>query len=372
MRSSHSRDQNDDDEAEVCLKHLAAGLVDLHRDTRAGAIVDPGNLPLKLQEGMRVLSRMCLLNGVEDVGDSVHVLSDLARRLPVGEWGLPGFATPFPFAEVRLLTVDPIAPSEECRELAVEGQDDPWEDIHHRQLRDVVQRIRKDKQTAAYSLLREWVVRNPVYERAALSSFLDSRGLTIAEDCFRRWTVPIPIAAIGPNKSIKLCSNCSGLLYPDRDVRSFPDGRCRIGACREEVPSSKAGKIVSPCDGWRVFSNDILAYWVGPGLAEIKLHDELVEHGVEVELYPRDDRADVGRYAELGIDVKSYSCPRYLGEVLSRRLGGLSEFARRFVAIPDGMVNRRPGYLEDVREAYHGKQDVTFGKVSDIARLLCA
>jgi hypothetical protein len=138
----------------------------------------------------------------------------------------------------------------------------------------------------------------------------------------------------------------------------------------EEVPSSKVGQVISDPLGWRVFTDDILAYWVGPGLAEIQLHDELREAGVDVFLYPRDDAADVGRSDELGIDVKSYSCPRLLGETLTERLGGLSTFQQRYVAVPDGMVNRRPRYLEDLREAYRGKISVTFARVSEIARLI--
>jgi hypothetical protein len=144
----------------------------------------------------------------------------------------------------------------------------------------------------------------------------------------------------------------------------------RIGPCLEEVPSSKAGKVIFEHLGWRVFTDDILAYWVGPGLAEIQLHDELREAGVDVVLYPRDDAADVGQSDELGIDVKSYSCPRLLGETLTERLGGLSTFRRCYVAVPDGMVNRRPRYLEDLREAYRGKTPVTFARVGEIAKLV--
>ena len=85
-------------------------------------------------------------------------------------------------------------------------------------------------------------------------------------------------------------------------------------------------------------------------------------------LYPRDDAADVGHSDQLGIDVKSYSCPRLLGEILSERLGGLATFDQRYVAIPDAMVNRRPQYLEDLRQAYRGTIPVTFVRVSDVVR----
>jgi hypothetical protein len=360
-----------DDESTVALRVVSQGFVDLHLAVRAGEIVDPFTLPERLGQGMEMISRLCLLGQAEDIASSVHGLSDIVRRLPVGEWGVPSFRTPFPFAEARLLTPEPVAPTEECRALASKGQpDDAYEDIHHRQLREIVQKVRSEKKLQIYSTLRERVVRKPVYERRELSDFLESNGAALADDVLRRWSLPIPLGAMNRDGSFSLCANCGGLLYPHRDKSAFPSGRCRIGPCLEDVPSSRAGLTVADATGWRVFTDDILAYWVGPGLAEIELHDELRAAGVDVGLYPRDDAADVGRTDELGIDVKSYSCPRLLGELLSERLGRLSTFDRRFVAIPDAMVDRRPRYIEDLREAYRGQTEVTFAKVGDIARLI--
>jgi hypothetical protein len=361
------------DEAEVALRLLARGFRELHLQTRSGGIVDPAALPAVLGSALEKLSRLCLLGGAEDIGDSVHVISDLARRLPVGQWGIPAFAPPFPHSEVRLLTIDPAAPSEECLALSVRGRaEDVWEDIHHRQLRDVVQSVREQKRMQAYSQLRGWVVRNPVYERRALSQFIEESGLIIAEETLTRWSEHIPLGAVGRDGKVKLCANCGGLLYPHRDMRAFPDGRCRIGPCLEEAPSSRAERIIEDPASWRVFADDILAYWVGPGLAEVSLHDALKKAGIEVELYPRDDLVDVGHYDEIGIDVKSYSSPRFLGEVLTDRLGGLVEFDRRFVAVPDGIVNRRPGYLEELRDTYRGPHAITFCKVSQVLEILAA
>ena len=235
---------------------------------------------------------------------------------------------------------------------------------------ELVQRLRQERRLKAYSRLREKIVRSPVYERRAISDFLEAEGLDLVDDAIRRWSQPIPLGALARDGSFKICANCGGLLYPHRDRRGYPDGRCRISACLEEVPSSRSRETVADPTGWRVFADDILAYWVGPGLAEIRLYDELRAAGLDVEIYPRDDAADVGKGVDLGIDVKSYSCPRLLGEVLSQRIGGLGIFSRRFVAIPDGMVDRRPRYLEDLREAYTGPLPVTFAKVGQIRSLV--
>lgn len=361
--------QSDSEEdVEIALRVLGRGFVDLHQGVRAGEIVDPYALPQAMGEGMRLLSRLCVKASIEDLGDSVHCLSDIARRLPVGEWGVPQFAAPFRFAEAKLLTSEPVAPTEECRALASKGGTDGiLEGVHHLQLREIVQRVRSHSRLQVYSVLRERIVRKPVYERRELSGFLEDEGIVAADDVMRQWSSDIPLGALRRDGSFAICANCGGLLYPHRDANRFPDGRCRIGPCREEVPSSTAQRIVEDAAGWRVFKDDILAYWVGPGLAEIRLYDELRRGGIDVQLYPRDDAADVGRSHELGVDVKSYACPRLLGDTLSERLGGLTTFDVRYVAVPDAIVNRRPGYLEDLRYAYRGSTSVVFGKVSEIA-----
>jgi hypothetical protein len=350
---------------------LSRGFVDLHLNVRAGSIVDPFALPESLGVGMQMLSRLCLTGGVPDIADSIHALSDMARRLPLGEWGVPALSAPYRFAEVRLLSDEPAAPTEECRALAAKGQpEDAFEEIHHRQLRDIVRRVRSESRLEIYSTLRERIVRNPVYERRDLSDFLEDQGFVVADELLRRWSANIPLGAVRRDGSVNLCDNCGGLLSPHRDRGAFPEGRCRISACLEEVPSSRGGRKIPDPSGWRVFADDILAYWVGPGLAEVRLHDRLRARGVDVVLYPRDDAADVGRGDELGIDVKSYSCPRLLGETLTERLGGLSTFRDRYVAIPDAMVDRRPRYIEDLREAYRGSMSVEFGKVGEVVETI--
>jgi REase associating with pPIWI_RE/pPIWI_RE three-gene island domain Y len=364
--------QSDSEEdVEIALRVLSRGFVDLHLGVRAGEIVDPYALPQTMGEGMRLLSRLCLKASAEDLGDSVHSLSDIARRLSVGEWGVPQFAAPFRFAEAKLLTSEPVAPTEECRALASKGgADGILEGVHHLQLREIVQRVRSESRLQIYSVLRERIVRKPVYERRELSGFLEDEGIVAADEVMRQWSTDIPLGALRRDGSFGICANCGGLLYPHRDEHRFPHGRCKIGPCREEVPSSRAARVVENVAGWRVFKDDILAYWVGPGLAEIRLYDELRAGGVDVQLYPRDDAADVGRSHELGIDVKSYACPRLLGDTLSERLGGLTTFDERYVAIPDAIVNRRPAYLEDLRYAYRGSASVVFGKVSEVAARL--
>ncbi|KAH2824005.1 hypothetical protein KXV85_001323, partial [Aspergillus fumigatus] len=201
------------EDVEIALRVLSRGFVDLHQGVRAGEIVDPYALPQTMGEGMRLLSRLCVMAAAEDLGDSIHTLSDVARRLAVGEWGLPQFAAPFRFAEAKLLTSEPVAPTEECRALASKGgADGILEGVHHLQLREIVQRVRSQSRLQIYSVLRERIVRKPVYERRELSGFLEDEGIVAADEVMRQWSSDIPLGALRRDGSFAICANCGGLL----------------------------------------------------------------------------------------------------------------------------------------------------------------
>src|SRR5258708_28750876 len=109
---SNQEEPASDEDGEIAVGVLSRGVIDLQQGVRAGEIVDPYSLPQTMGDGMRMLSRLCVKAGAEDLGDSIHSLSDIARRLPVGEWGTPQFCAPFRFADAKLLTAEPVAPLE--------------------------------------------------------------------------------------------------------------------------------------------------------------------------------------------------------------------------------------------------------------------
>jgi hypothetical protein len=79
---------------------------------------------------------------------------------------------------------------------------------------------------------------------------------------------------------------------------------------------------------------------------------------------PPEDAVDVGITYALGVDVKSYFCPMTLAERLSRSIGGLAQFDRRIIAVPDARTRSHLGYLRDLAANYRGKTPVEFMTVS--------
>lgn len=359
------------EDAIVTIRLLAKGIVETARRVADGAIVRQDDMPTSLRSGLERLSRHCLVEGIVDHGANVHVLMDLATT-PIGEWGISSFSGEFPYVRAILIDRDLGVPSADCLDIGmISSEADVYEGIHHRQLREAV-RSHGKRADEVYTLVRERLVRKPVDNQKDLMAFLLDSGLAKISDVFRGWMRPIPLACRFPDGKTRTCAGCGSLLYPTRDTSRFPVGRCRIRACTEVRPTPLEGMVINDPQEWRVASGDILASWVGPGLPEIRLHDELKACGISVRLYPCQDAVDVGVPFALGIDVKSYTCPVTLGERLTRSIGGLAQFERRIVAVPDAKVRFHAGYLSDLRAHYRGDQSVEFRTISETIETLSA
>jgi hypothetical protein len=358
-----------EEHALVTIRLLAKGIVEMRRLVADGAIVRQDEMPAPLRSGLERLSRHCLLDGVEDFGANVHVLMALACK-PIGEWEVPCFSEPFSHARAILIDSNLGVPTDDCVEIGnISSEMDAYENIHHRRLREAV-RSQGKRANEVYTLVRERIIRHPVENQKELLKFLLDSGLTKIADVYRSWLRVIPMSAIHPDGKVRICAGCGGLLYPTRDISRFPNGSCRVRACVEVASVSRVKRVLDDPNEWRVAANDVLASWVGPGLPEIKLYDDLRSLGLKVELFPGQDATDVGIPYELGIDVKSYSCPVTLGGRLTRSIGGLAEFDRRIIAVPDTKVARHRGYLDDLKRHYRGKLSVEFLTVSQTVRNL--
>src|SRR5260370_41071754 len=91
---SNQTEADSEEDVEIAVRVLSRGFIDLHQGVRAGEIVDPYSLPQTMGDGMRMLSRLCVKAGAEDLGDSIHSLTDTAPPLPVAEWLHPPLPAP--------------------------------------------------------------------------------------------------------------------------------------------------------------------------------------------------------------------------------------------------------------------------------------
>lgn len=347
-------------EAVVTTHLLARGLCEIYdRISQEGEIVNQGaSMPAMARRALARLSRHCVLDGVDDLGSSIHLVMIAAAR-PMSQWGVPAFAGDFRYREVELVDDALGVPTNDCRELALLGgsEIDANEDIHHEQLRAAVQGYPAAKRNWAYTTVREFVVRHPVTSLEDLHAFIATGHLHGARAIAALYR-PIPQNAISDG-SVCLCGRCGSLLWPDDDP-AFPFGRCRIRQCAMRGETI-VGKVINEPSIFRLATGAVLAFWVGPGLDEIALFDRLSGTGTPATLYPMADAADVGvQGLDVGLDVKSYASPIILGARLSRGLGRLTLFKRRVIVVPDYKLRLNPSYLEDLGSSYVGAEPLEF------------
>ncbi len=328
-------------------------------------------MPLRLRRGLALLSGMCVGAGAEDLGASLPVAMERACH-PFSAWGLHDFRAPFAYADVALIDAELAMPTADCREMAALGGSEltAQEDLAHEALRAAVQAFPQRQRDATYALIREFVVRNPACEHADRERFVVDRGLVAAARAIYSYYRPIPAGAMFDGVA-RTCAHCGSLLWPDRDPEAWPNGRCRIRQCRLAHPRAAWGaEITSPAE-WQWATGAVLAYWVGPGLDEIRIHDALRRAGRDSVLYPLADAADVGvDGTAVGIDVKSYASPIVLGAKLSKSIGRLGQFTRQILAVPDDKLGLNARYLEQLRNAYRGQHRLEFMTASQAIRML--
>jgi len=321
-------------------------------------------MPPIARRALARVSRLCVLDGVEDLGASIHMVMGLAGR-PMSDWGIPSFGGSFRYRDVELADGDLGVPTDDCRELARMGgrEIDISEELHHEQLRAAVQGYPAAQRHAAYTAIRQFVVRNPVVSVDALHRFITGghvHGARAISGQFR----PIPQGAIVSGRA-RMCGRCGSLLWPVTDP-GFPEGRCQVRQCAA-AGETVIGREIEEPTLHRLATAPVLAFWVGPGLDEIALYDALHDRRLNAVLYPLSDAADVGIDGlDVGLDVKNYSSPIVLGTRLSNGIGRLAMFKRRIIVVPDYKLRLNRRYLEDLTAAYTGGERLEFTTVSKV------
>lgn len=338
---------------------LAHGLVDIYeRVTLEGhPVQQDASLPPIARRALARLSRHCIEESAADIGSSIHIVMGLAA-LPMSEWGVSCFCSPFRYADVVLANAEFGTPTDDCRQLARLGgrEIDAAEDIHHEQLRSAILSYPAAQRHIAYTAIREFIVRHPAAALDVLNRFIIEGGHARAARALGSFYRPVPQNAVVGGRA-RLCGRCGSLLWPDRNP-AYASGRCRVRRCAMEG-DTVAGAVIAEPSTWRLAAPAILAFWVGPGFDEVQLYDALVAAGYAAALYPQSDAADIALDGlEVGIDVKSYFSPLLLASRLTHSIGRLAMFERRLIVVPDYKLRLNPHYIDHLRDAYSGEHSL--------------
>lgn len=354
---------------------LAAGLVDHYRQARAGQplVHDSGASPW-LRAAMSRLAGLYVVYGQAVQNDGAHTLvARCGQPLREREWGLPVFdSTEFRFHGIRLLDSTSRLPTIECIDLArqIASELDLLEQQAFAQLNSTCDQF-ASRGNEVYSALREFITRHPITTAAEQRRFLESGNLQLAapflSSCYEP---PQPHHLV--RGALLHCASCGAPM-----TASTVDGHviCPVRQCKAyDSPVQRGAARASSIEDSLVAKAHIQVYWCGPGQDEIALYDAAIADppALRATLYPGRDKCDISLDGEVvGIDVKSHANPFLLAETLSRSMGGLELFEKKYIAINDQALSRFPQYLEILRREC-GRPDVEFTSVSALRRKLKA
>lgn len=359
------------EQATLAVRMLATGIAEQYcRARRGDVLVHSGTLSEPLVQAMFMFAGLFLQSGQDNILGSVHdLLARCQQPLTKATFGLDVFSHPdFQYNGIVLIDPDQRIPTLDCAELArqTSSELDLREQLAFDALREASDQF-VERESEAYSSLRLWIVEHPVTTANAQRLFMRDRNLQLAANflsgCYE---------ALGPKHLVEgelhLCQGCGTPMR--RSVGAPGLYACTLRQCRKfDVPvRSKASDVSADTV---VVNAAIMLYWVGPGLDEAAVYRQAMKCQRQPRVYPDRDTCDVSLDDDkTGIDIKSYSNPHVLADNLSRRPGGLLYYQNRIVAINDRVLARWPGYLDVLKQRYHGQVPLRFMSVRKLMKSL--
>lgn len=320
-----------------------------------GIVRQDDQVSAEMHDAMCLLGRLYIEQGAEDSAACLHDVLDRCRfPLDNEEWDLDAFRSPyFPYTGARLIESDLRVPTPECHEIARGNDGKGLDDVVENQLHDELRRALESSgvETAhSYTAVRQFIGRRSLATLEELYGYSEEEELPgkLSRLLIERFYEAVPEGWLIEGRANR-CAHCGTLLRPHPNVAEYPEGRCPLSACRAVNRPEVSERLSS--DGAIVCRPQILSYWVNPAIDELRIYDAARAGGVPSDLYPGEDRCDVSLGDGIGVDVKSYESPVSLAMRLNKKgVGGLVDYERRILAIPD-FIASRSSYLDTLRDA---------------------
>lgn len=339
-------------DTEVAIQALAAMVIRLARMTMIEQVIITGSsrehgarsgLSPEDRRAMSLISKLCLVSGLEDVAAEIHRLLDACSH-PFGSWlDIPGIQE-LGLKDVCLIHGEDSLPTPECEELA-EGFSGLTATLEDQLFGRFIDEIRKLSQLIGdrtYTSVREFVVRHPVTTAEKIfGEGLDAKA-SIKSMMHQEFYQPVP-ESWDRGAGVPICKHCHNSMTETKG-----EVVCMTRACAR-THAGEIGRRLPARQLLRV-SRGVRQYWVEPGLDEIWLYDRLRANGFEAILYPNQDRVDVA-IGDVGIDLKAYASPETLGRRFNKSVGGLAHYPVKIVAVPDWLARLTPYYIDRLRTA---------------------
>jgi hypothetical protein len=301
------------------------------------------------RRAMSLVSRARLSLGLSDVGAEIHELLAQCSK-PFGKW------LPIPaikdagLSSVCLIDPEDRMPTLEAEELAsgFSGLTGSLEEQVFAAFQDSLSKQSQKDADEYYTQVRTFVVRNPVVTRKHLLKFLGTLPSAIWVCVDQQFYEPLPSGLV-VGEMATLCGHCSNVM-----ARAAGALRCTTAACYAEHGPTP-GRTLPAAELFRL-NKSLRKYWFEPGVDEVRLAERLEALGHTVRMYPNRDTVDLdlGEGSANGFDLKAYGSPELLGERLRRRPGGLRNYRKPLLVVPDWLARRVPNYIERVSACLEG------------------
>jgi hypothetical protein len=293
------------------------------------------------RQAMALVSRARLRVGLTDVGAEIHELLSHCTQ-PLGSW------LPLPqihaerLSNVILLDAEEGVPTREAEELARRfvSATASLEELLFSRFHEQLGKSSRAAATSYYSRVREFIVRHPIVAADELARLTAELPSTIGVLINQQFYEPLP-DGWGNGGHITVCGHCGNAMKTQQS-----GDHCRTKACAESMPMKAVSRV--PIQASLRLTRGIRQYWQEPGFDELRLFDELIAAGFSPSLYPELDRVDIA-VGDVGIDLKAYVSPELLGARICNSIGGLAHYNRKWLVIPDRLIDRVPAYLERLR-----------------------
>lgn len=315
----------------------------------------PIGLSMEDRRAMALVSAACIEAGaggdfgtdLADAGAEIHELLHRCTQ-PLGEWLPASVHAGLGLSGVTLIDADESVPTPEALDLARDFSttDAALEELLFDHFKEELTKQGPARGASLYTAVREFVVRHPLVDDAALEWLYDDAALplSILEMLRSEFYAPVPPGWIG-GTGVASCSACGNAMrMTDQGWHQCRTRACHMGGAAAIEP------VWRTAEGLRRASPAIMQFWINPGIDELKLFDALAARGVRAELYPAMDRVDLA-VGDIGIDLKAYRSPELLGRKLAASRGGLVHYREGWLVIPDWLAAQTPNYLPRLRTA---------------------
>lgn len=370
---------------DACVRAAAAGLIKAwnYADTYNLPLQEIHSEPIELRRARSMLSLWALEQHVSaglyekeaflDLTSSMHEAIALFRK-PTCEWPGPYRNEDHPLAYDAFIDEEFNRISPFVYDLLHETgrNSEENESALFKKLHDCIGGVKSVQEgDRLYSKARHFVVSGGVRHKDELFDFGAAHGplYPFITDAYE----PVDRAYHITTEKLHRCSRCKTLIKPvveQGQVRfACSSVDCRaLGATDQET-------LEGNISDWMQLKTDLIVHWLRHGLDEVELYNCLSRGSYKWVLYPHRDEVDVGlNDRSIGIDLKCYSSPIWLGQTIARTASSdaLRRWKMPIIAVPDRFCKSQKQYMEILEEEFNIRRvdawTPRFMKVSDVVK----